>query len=87
MPGGLLSMKKIVLQNGFAFVYLNSSFYNKDCILSSIETYKEFFSAHFSQLGKYFIVKIENISDHETKTLAEEFSNYLLSQEYQLKTK
>ena len=79
-------MKKIVLKEGFAFLYLNKNFYNKENILESLKEYKDFFKGHFTDLGKYFIIKVENTSDYETKTLAEEFANFLISKEYEIKT-
>ena len=78
-------MKKIVLKDSFAFVYLNQSFYSQKSVLEAIETYKEFFKASTTSLGKYIVVKIENLSDHPLETIANEFSNYIISNEYQIK--
>lgn len=75
-------MKKIVIKDNFAFVYLNSSFYTKDAINSALEVYKDFFKAQISELGKYSVVKIEKLNDDFTlEALAYEFLNYVLSEE------
>lgn len=79
-------MKKIVLKDNFAFIYLNKNFYTKANILTTLELYKEFFKASLTELGNYTTVKIENTNkDHTLKTLANEFSNYLIAQEYENK--
>ncbi|MCA9459399.1 MAG: HxsD-like protein [Nanoarchaeota archaeon] len=76
-------MKKIVVKDGFAFVYFLSSFYTDKSILNSIEVYSQFFSAEVSKLGKYSIVKLRNLdSSYSLEILANEFSNYVLSCEY-----
>ncbi|MCA9459896.1 MAG: HxsD-like protein [Nanoarchaeota archaeon] len=79
-------VKKIVIQNGFAFVYFLSSFYTKESILNSVTVYSQFFKAEVSQVGKYFVVKVLKINDldnsYSLEVLVNEFSNYVLSCEY-----
>lgn len=75
-------MKKIVIKDNFAFVYLNSSFYTKKAIMSALEIYKDFFKGYLSELGKYNVVKIEKLNnDFTLEALANEFLNYVLSEE------
>ena len=75
-------MKKIVLKDNFAFIYLNKNIYSKESILEAIEIYKEFFKSSITQLGDYTTVKIEPIdTEYEIQVLANEFSNYILSLE------
>lgn len=75
-------MKKIVIQENFAFVYLNSNFYTKKSITVALEVYKDFFKGYLSQLGKYNVVKIEKLNnDFTLEQLANEFLNYVLSEE------
>ena len=77
-------MKKIVYQENFAFIYLNTEFYNKQKIKTAISNYKDFIEYNLGELGKYFVLKISlKTNDYTLKTLAEEISNYILSEEYQ----
>ena len=78
-------MKKIVIKDNFAFVYLNSNFYTKASIISALDVYKDFFKANLAEnLGKYSVVKIEKINDDfSLEELANEFLNYVLSNEHQ----
>ena len=78
-------MKKIVIKDNFAFVYLNSSFYSKSSILSALEVYKDFFKGNLAEnVGKYNVVKIEKLNeDFSLEELANEFLNYVLSNEHQ----
>lgn len=79
-------MGKLVLKDGFAFVYLNKNFYSKESILNTLKVYQEFFNAKLTEIGKYFTIKIEKINDdYSIETLAREFSNYLIAQEYERK--
>jgi len=78
-------MKKIVINKDFAFIYLNPNFYNKESILTTINQYKDFINSSISQLGKYYVVKIERkTNDYSLETLANEISNYILSIEFEL---
>ena len=77
-------MKKIVYQENFAFIYLNTQFYNKQKIKAAISNYNDFVEHSLGELGKYFVLKISlKNNDHTLKTLAEEISNFILSEEYQ----
>ncbi len=77
-------MKKIVLKDNFAYVYLNMNFYSKDKILQTLNVYKEFFKSSITELGKYFVVKIEKLDENfSLEQLSKEFANYLLAQEYE----
>ncbi len=77
-------MKKIVYQENFAFIYLNTEFYNKQKINQAISNYTDFIEHSLGELGKYFVLKISLKNDDYTlKKLAEEISNYILSEEYQ----
>lgn len=79
-------MKKIVIKDNFAFIYLNSNFYNKEVIIMTIDIYKDFFKAQISQIGKYYIIKIEKINlDFTLENISNEFLNYILANEYQIK--
>jgi hypothetical protein len=79
-------MKKIVYQKEFAFIYLNTEFYNKQKIEIAISNYTDFITHTIGKLGKYLVVKISlKNNDYTLKTLAEEISNYILSEEYQTK--
>jgi hypothetical protein len=79
-------MKKIVYQKEFAFIYLNTEFYNKQKIEIAISNYTDFVTHTIGELGKYLVVKISlKNNDHTLKTLAQEISNYILSEEYQTK--
>ena len=76
-------MKKIVLKDDFAFVYLNKLFYTKELILDTINDYKDFFNASISEVGKYVVLKIEKKNDdYSLDVLAKEYLNLLLSKEY-----
>lgn len=76
-------MKKPVYQNDFAYIYLTKSFYDKTKIENTILSYIEFISANLQEIGKYFVIKIKTkTSDYTLKQLTQEFSNYLLSEEY-----
>ena len=78
-------MKKIVIKDNFAFIYLNSGFYNEKAILNTIKIYSDFIDASFSELGKYYIVKIKNkTTEYNLEKLANEFLNYILSIEFEL---
>jgi len=78
-------MKKIVIKDNFAFVYLNSSVYSKSSILSALDVYKDFFKGNLAEnVGKYHVVKIEKLNqDFSLEELANEFLNYVLSNEHQ----
>jgi hypothetical protein len=77
-------MKKIVYQENFAFIYLNTEFYNKKKIEIAISNYKDFVEHNLGELGKYFVLKISlKTNDFKLQKLAEEISNYILSEEYQ----
>ncbi len=76
-------MKKIVLKDDFAFVYLNKLFYTKEFILDTIKDYKDFFKASITDVGKYVVLKIEKINDdYSLEVLVKEYLNLLLSKEY-----
>lgn len=78
-------MKKIIIKDNFAFLYLSDLFYKKEAILTTIKIYDEFVSASFSNLGNYFVIKFELKSlDYKLEKIVNEFSNYLLSVEYEL---
>lgn len=73
-------MKKLEIKENFAFIYLNKNIYSKKAIFNSLETYSDFFHSSFTELGKYFIVKIQRkTTDYTTKKLAKEYANYLIS--------
>lgn len=76
-------MKKIVFQDGFAFLYFNSIFYNKDTILKTIEIYKDFGDFFLNELGNYYILKIVNSIEYDLEEVSSNFMNYVLSLEYQ----
>lgn len=77
-------MKKIVYQENFAFIYFTKEFYNKQKIENSILNYSDFVTHNLGELGKYFVLKISLKNDDYTlKTLSEEISNYILSEEFQ----
>jgi hypothetical protein len=77
-------MKKIVYQENFAFIYLNTEFYNKQKIETAISNYTDFVQFNLGELGKYFVLKISlKNNDYTLKTLSEEISNFILSEEYQ----
>ena len=79
-------MKKIVYQKEFAFIYLTNEFYNKKQILTAISNYTDFVTHSLGELGKYLVLKISLKNDEYTlQTLAEEISNFILSEEYQNK--
>lgn len=81
-------MKKIIIKDDFAFIYLNKNFYKKELIINTFKTYEEFFTATITKLGKYYIIKIQKINnDYELDILANEFLNFILSEEYQNKKK
>ena len=76
-------MKKIVLKDDFAFIYLNKLFYTKELILDTIGEYKDFFKASITEVGKYIVLKIEKVNDdYPLEVLAKEYLNLLLSKEY-----
>ena len=79
-------MKKIVYQKEFAFIYLTKEFYNKNQIDKAVSNYTDFVTHSLGELGKYLVLKISLKNDDYTlKTLAEEISNFILSEEYQNK--
>lgn len=79
-------MKKIVIQDNFAFLYFNSQFYTNEAILRTIEVYCDFVQTSLKQVGKYFVLKIEpKNNDYSLLQLCDEISNYLLSEEHKIK--
>lgn len=78
-------MKGVVVQNGFAFVYLSKDFYLKNNILKTIDVYKEFLESAISEISdKYYILKFTLKSkDYTLEKTIDEFLNYLLSLEYE----
>ncbi len=79
-------MKKIVYQKEFAFIYLTKEFYTQNQIQKAILTYSDFVTYNLGELGKYLVLKISLINnDYTLQKLAEEISNYILSEEYQNK--
>jgi hypothetical protein len=77
-------MKQLVLKDNFAYLYLNVNFYSTEKILNTLVVYKEFFKPSTSELGKYFVVKIEKLDENfSLEELAREFLNYLISKEYE----
>ena len=75
-------MKKIVIKDNFALIYFPQSFYSKKIIIDTLETYKEILKGQVGEIGKYFVTKIEPITnDYSIKLLCKEYSNYILSQE------
>ncbi len=81
-------MKKIVIQNNFAYLYLNSNFYEKNSILNTIRIYSDFLKFNFKKIGNYYVVKMELIDNNfSISKLINEFINYLLSIEFELASK
>ena len=79
-------MKTLVLQNDFAYLYLNRAFYRKELIMDTFETYKEFLKANIKEMGKYFVVKLNLVDNNFTiEVLSREFLNYLIAKEYETK--
>lgn len=76
-------MEGIVLQDNFAYIYLDVDFYNENNILKTISVYVDFMDAQVKKFGKYNVVKIIPKTDEfSLDILTREFSNYLLSTEY-----
>jgi len=60
------TMKKIIIKNNIAFIYLNNNFYDKDIILKTIKVYENFFKTKINETKKYYLLKIEkNINSNE----------------------
>lgn len=79
-------MKKLVLKEDFAFIYLNKSFYTKELIIKTLSIYKEFFNSSINELGKYIVLKLELVdTSFKIEELSREYLNYLLSEQYQKK--
>ncbi len=78
-------MKKIIIKNNFAFLYLNKKFYDLKIINNTLKIYKDFFKSKIIETKMYNIVKIKKINNEfDLKTLSNEFLNYLLSQNNKL---
>ncbi len=79
-------MNKIVVKDNFAFAYLLKTFYEKDAILNSFIAYKDFLDCSYSEIGKYYIIKIKKKDkEYPLETLSHEFINYVLSEMMQKK--
>lgn len=76
-------MKKIVFKEDFALLYLNKEFYKKKHITDSIKTYKDFLKGKISEMGNYFVIKVEPISKTELETASYELLNYILATEFE----
>ncbi len=80
-------MKFIVVKDDFAFVYLTASFYNMDKVVDTLRVYKDFLKGSVAKVGKYLVVKLERVdNENSLDMLTREFSNYVLAQEYEVKT-
>lgn len=78
-------MNKIVIKEGFGFVYLNRNFYDKSVVLNTLVVYEEFFRSSLSEIGNYFVVRVDRIDEsYSVEELLREFSNYLINGEYGL---
>lgn len=76
-------MKKIVIKDSFAFIYLNKEFYNPVSIKISLNQYSEFVNSSISELGKYYVIKLDLMDYSFTfKEIANEITNYIMSEEY-----
>lgn len=76
-------MKKIIIKDNFAFLYLSSDFYTKEAILSTINIYSDFLETTFKEIGKYFVLRLEKkTEDYDLSVLLDEMLNFILSEEY-----
>ncbi|MDA3856465.1 MAG: HxsD-like protein [Candidatus Woesearchaeota archaeon] len=76
-------MSRVEFKDNFAFVYLNKEIYSKAAILSSLDVYKDFSDYILFENTKDNILKISAKGvDFTLKEVVNEFSNYLIGEEY-----
>lgn len=75
-------MKHIVVKGDFAFLYFNKHFYTKEKVKLSVKEYKDFVKSSFSEVGNYFVVKVNLISqDYPLNYICDEIFNHVLASE------
>lgn len=78
-------MKKIVVQDSYAFIYLNKQVYSKEALKQTITDFKEFITPSYKEFGNYITLKLEaNTTDYSLETLSNEFMNYLCGVQFQM---
>lgn len=80
----MVFMKRIIVKDDFAFLYLNRSFYIRRNIEETIRVYGDFVISKTTEIGdKYFIVKLKlKTSNYSLDKISREFLNYTLSLEH-----
>lgn len=76
-------MSRLEFKDNFVFVNLNKEIYSKGAILASLEVYKDFIDYILFENEKNNVLKISVKGfDFSLKEVADEFLNYIISEEY-----
>lgn len=72
-------MKQLVVQENFAFIYLNTTIYSQNSIKTTLNAFREFIIPSLTSLGNYTVVKYELLTSHYTlEEIGNELLNYIL---------